>query len=114
MRSRVSLSEHILEHLAHQVHFYEVLPPSRRPTTSGEFDSVPRRLTGQEEHRLLAARRRMEKAAVDVQRALQQRDRLILELIEDGVRIVDVADVLALTRRAVEQARDRARYDRDG
>jgi hypothetical protein len=46
-----------------------------------------------------------------LRRRERRADRLIAELIDDGSRIVDIPDVLGLSRRAVELAQDRARAD---
>ncbi|HTX32241.1 MAG TPA: hypothetical protein VMD09_12740 [Solirubrobacteraceae bacterium] len=70
---------------------------------------MPRRLTGKEEAELLEAAKRLAAAQAEEERLLADRDRLIADLLEDGVRMVDVADVLGLTRKAVYDARERAR-----
>lgn len=68
----------------------------------------PRRLTGAEEQELLSASAAAEAAATEAARVLAQRDHLIAELIDGGCRIVDIADVLGLSAKAVRDARERA------
>jgi hypothetical protein len=69
----------------------------------------PQRLTGDEERELLEAAGRLAAAEGEVARLRAERDRLIAELLDSGARIVDVADVLGVTRKAVQDARERAR-----
>ena len=67
----------------------------------------PRRLTGAEERELLRAAGDAKAAAGEAANALARRDRLIAELIDGGCRIVDIADVLGLSAKAVRDARER-------
>jgi transcriptional regulator of acetoin/glycerol metabolism len=69
----------------------------------------PRRLTGSEEAKLVAAAHKLEKAESDVDRLAVERDQLILELTEAGARITDIAVVLDMSRTTVYAALDRAR-----
>lgn len=69
----------------------------------------PRRLTGAEEAELLNAVRRLKASQAETGRRRAERDRLILDLVESNVRIVDVADVVKMTRKAIREAMDRAR-----
>lgn len=71
-------------------------------------DVSPRRLTGKEEAELVEAARRLQGAEGEASRLLRDRDRLILEVVQAGARVTDVADVLNLTRKAVYDACDRA------
>jgi hypothetical protein len=66
-------------------------------------------LTGAEESELLRAAKRLRDAQAEAQQALAARDQLIGELVESGARIVDISDVLSLTRKAVTDAVARAR-----
>ncbi len=71
---------------------------------------MPRRLTGSEETELLSAAERLAAAEAQADRLRRERNRLIAGLIDSGARIVDVADVLEMSTKAVRDARDR----RDG
>lgn len=68
----------------------------------------PRRLTGREERDLLDLAERITAAEQEAERVRAERDELIADLIDSGARIVDIADVLGLTRKAVDDARHRA------
>lgn len=70
---------------------------------------MARRLTSRDEHRLLRLKELLDANLRYRHVLIEQRDDLILELIQSGCRIVDIADVLGLSRRAVEQARDRSK-----
>lgn len=69
----------------------------------------PRRLTGAEEQELLKVAARLEAADNEAAQARAERNRLVLELVDSKVRIVDIADVLKLSPKAIMDARDRAR-----
>ena len=69
---------------------------------------TPRRLTGNEERELLDAAAALAAAEEDLAAKRRARDRLIAELLDSGARIVDVADVLSVTRKSITDARDRA------
>jgi hypothetical protein len=99
----------------------KMLGPDGRPChtwTRGQLaprhvrSQVPLKRIGKDEAgeaELLEAVRRLNDAEEEVGRRLAARDRLIAELVESGARIVDVADVLGFTRKAVYDAIERAR-----
>lgn len=68
----------------------------------------PRRVTAAEEHELLDAAHRVERARAELDAELAARDQLIAELIRANARVSDIAEILGLTRKAVRDARDRA------
>ena len=72
-------------------------------------DVSPRRLTGAEEAELVEAVQTLKQSHAQTERARADRDRLILDLVESNARIVDVMDVVGLTRKAIREAMDRAR-----
>lgn len=52
---------------------------------------------------------RLGTAQAEAERMLAERDRLILDIVEAGARVSDVADVLGTTRTTVYAMMDRAR-----
>jgi hypothetical protein len=73
------------------------------------IDVSPRRLTGKEEAELVKVVDRLKASQTETDRIRGERDRLILELVESNARIIDVADVVQMTRKATREAMDRAR-----
>jgi hypothetical protein len=72
-------------------------------------DVSPRRLTGKEEADLVRVVHRLKASQAETDQIRAERDRLILELVESNARIIDVADVVQMTRKAIREAMDRAR-----
>lgn len=71
-----------------------------------ESRGMSRRLTGSEEARLIEVSRRVD---AEIGKLQAERDLAILEAIDAGARITDIASVLGMSRSAVYDARDRAR-----
>jgi DNA-binding NarL/FixJ family response regulator len=71
-------------------------------------DVSPRRLTGKEEAELVEAAQRLANSEEETARLLRERDRLILEVVQAGARVTDIADVLHMTRSAIYAAVERA------
>jgi sugar-specific transcriptional regulator TrmB len=68
----------------------------------------PRRLTGREEAELVEGARRVASAEEELSRLTRAHDRLILDVVQAGARVTDVADVLNISRNAVYAAVKRA------
>lgn len=69
----------------------------------------PRRLTGAEEDQLVKATRRIESERGRLDRAITDREALVLEIQEAGARISDIADVLHMSRTTIHAMLARAR-----
>ena len=69
----------------------------------------PRRLTHAEEVELLRIAKRLRTAEEKVDELRAERDQLIAELADDKVRMVDMAEVLDVTPKAIWDARNRGR-----
>ena len=70
---------------------------------------TPRRLTGREEAEVIAAAERLAAAEREVERLIRERDRLILEIVEAGARVTDLANVLGVSRSAIYDSVTRAK-----
>lgn len=79
------------------------------PSQMAVSPDIARRLTGEQEMRLLAAQSRVDAADKLREQAYADRDALIAELVDANYRAADIADVLGRTRNAVYLARERAR-----
>ena len=71
------------------------------------YSVVSRRLTGSEEAKL-------RECSTSLDHARDRLEAAILEVLEAGARVTDVAAVLGISRNAVYAARDRATTRREG
>jgi len=70
---------------------------------------MARRLRGDEETLVLDADAGVERARAGLERAETHRNRLIVDLVEAGARVSDIADVLGVTRTTIHAWMDRVR-----
>lgn len=69
---------------------------------------VSRRVTGDEEAELRAASARVTTADADASAAHAERDQLVADIVRNGGRVADIAEILGMSRAAVYAAIERA------
>jgi DNA-binding NarL/FixJ family response regulator len=67
-----------------------------------------RRVTAQEERELLKAAAKLKAVEDQIEQRRRERDQLIADLLDSGARVVDIAEILKITAKAVRDARERA------